>query len=121
MGKESEIPDPLRDLVAEVGDPVTSADVDTYGKLRSIHDQSLRVRTIVDAWKLQQEQERGMRERYATVLITAMIAQSIVINVIFVLIGLGKLTYEPWTARVFVMAVFAEIAAMVFFIVKYLF
>ena len=58
---------------------------------------------------------------YATYLIVAMGLQALVINVVFVLMGCGVLTFEAWTARTFIMSVFAEIAAMVLIVVKYLF
>ncbi len=111
----------LKNLVQDVGNPVSSSDVDSYGKLRQIEDRSHQIRTIVRAWKDQQAQDRMMRERYANYLIVAMGVQALAVNVVFVLIGCGLLTFEPWTAKTFIMAVFAEIAAMVLIIVKYLF
>lgn len=89
--------------------------------MRQIEDRSHQVRTIVKAWKDQQTQDRKMRERYANYLILALGLQSLVVNTIFVLIGCGVLTFEPWTARTFIMSVFAEMAAMVLIVVKYLF
>jgi hypothetical protein len=121
MGKKPDLPPAMQALVDKVGDPVTADDIDLYAKLQHVRDQSHRVRTIVNAWKKQQNQDRTMRGRYALALIIALLAQAIVINVIFILIGDGKLTYEPWTARIFIMAVFGELSSMVFFIVKYLF
>lgn len=118
---DPKIPDNLKDLVQDVGNPVTSSDVDTFGKLRQIEDRSHQVRTLVKAWKDQQTQDRKMRERYATCLIGAMGVQALVVNVVFVLMGCGVLTFEAWTARTFIMSVFAEIAAMVLIVVKYLF
>ena len=47
--------------------------------------------------------------------------QTLFISVIYVLMGLGHLKYEAWTASSFVMGVFAETAALVFLVVKYLF
>jgi len=116
-----QVPDTLKNLVQDVGNPVSSSDVDSYGKLRQIEDRSHQIRTIVRAWKDQQAQDRMMRERYANYLIVAMGVQALAVNVVFVLIGCGLLTFEPWTAKTFIMAVFAEIAAMVLIIVKYLF
>ncbi len=51
----------------------------------------------------------------------ALAVQAVVVNVAFVLLGLGALAVEPWTARVFILAVFGEIAALVLLVVKYLF
>lgn len=110
-----------RSLVKAVGNPVTSEDVDLHGKLQEIKDRSHWIRSVVAAWKGQQIEDRRMRKQYATCLIILMTAQIIAINLIYVLIGCGKLTYEPWTAKTFIMAVFAEVAALVLLIVKYLF
>ena len=101
--------------------PVSTAQVVAFGMLREIRDRSYRIRTIVKAWKDQQTQDRAMRERYANYLIVAMGVQALIVNVVFVLIGANVLTFEAWTAKTFIMAVFAEIAAMVLLIVKYLF
>src|ERR1700722_9868247 len=92
ISKKPELPDQLARFVEKVGDPVSFSDVDTYVKLQNVRDQSHRVRTIVNAWKKQQEQERGMRGKYALALIIAMFVQGITINVIFLAIGFGKLT-----------------------------
>jgi len=62
-----------------------------------------------------------MRRVYANWLMAVMSLQIVVIHVVFVLIGLGILKFEPWTANVFITAVFAEISAMVLLVVKYLF
>jgi hypothetical protein len=113
--------DELKGLVRGVGKPVSSDEVDSHGKLRRIRDRSYQVRTIVKAWKDQQAQDRTMRERYANYLIAAMGLQAGVVNVVFVLMGCGVLSFEAWTAKTFIVAVFAEIAAMVLIVVKYLF
>ncbi|MBI1917274.1 MAG: hypothetical protein HYS12_21450 [Planctomycetes bacterium] len=118
---QPQVPDTLKNLVQDVGKPVSSSDVDSYGKLRQIQDRSHQIRTIVKAWKDQQAQDRKMRERYAIYLIVAMGVQALVVNVVFVLMGCGVLSFEAWTAKTFIMSVFAEIAAMVLIVVKYLF
>jgi len=118
---QPQVPDTLKNLVQDVGKPVSSSDVDSYGKLRQIQDRSHQIRTIVKAWKDQQTQDRNMRERYATYLIVAMAMQALVVNGVFILMGCGVLTFEAWTPKTFIMSVFAEMAAMVLIVVKYLF
>lgn len=118
---QPQVPDNLKGLVEDLGNPVTSSDVDSYGRLKQIEDRSHQVRTIVKAWKDQQIQERAMRERYARYLIAGMGLQALLINVVFILIGANVLSFEPWTSRTFIMAVFADIAGMVLIVVKYLF
>jgi hypothetical protein len=49
MTKKAELPAKLNELLAKLGDPVSASDLDTYAKLRSVRDQSHRVRTIVNA------------------------------------------------------------------------
>lgn len=73
------------------------------------------------AWKDQQAQDRRLRDRYAHWLLVSVAAQALLVNAAFLLLGLKLLAVEEWTARVFIAAVFAEIAALVLVIVKYLF
>jgi hypothetical protein len=119
-GKPS-LPADLQNLVEDLGRPVTSKDVDVWEKVRDVQDRSYRLRTIVRAWDRQQTQDRQMRERYATWLMIALAVQAGCINVVCILLGAGVLHLEPWTARTFIMSVFAEIAALVLIVVKYLF
>jgi hypothetical protein len=107
--------------VVEVREPVTSEDINNLGKLQEIQERVKHHRTIVSAWKQQQDQDRKMRKLYANWLMGAMSVQVIAINVIFVLIGTGTLKFEQWTANTFVTATFAEISALVLLVVKYLF
>jgi len=117
----ADLPDNLRNLVMAVRRPVTTGDVDVYGRIQAIHNRSRYYRILLRAWEKQQDQDREMRRRYATWLMIAMAVQVLFIDVIYVLMGYGKLTFEPWTARTFILAVFAEIAALVLWVVKYLF
>lgn len=121
MALTPEVPQSLTKLVRKVGEPVSSADIDVYGRLQDIENERYRIRTVLSAWKQQQTQDRSMRRSYANWLMIAMGGQMVVINVIFVLIGCGVLSFEAWTAKTFIMAVFGEIAALVLLVVKYLF
>ena len=103
------LPAPLQSLVEKVGGPVTSAQIDVYGRWQEIENAKYRVRTVLTAWKHQQTQDRELRSHYAAYLLAALAVQALVINVIFILIGCGVLTFEPWTANAFIMGVFAEI------------
>ncbi len=66
-GKKSDpqLPESLRALVKDTGRPVSTEDIDSYGRLREVQDRSHRVRAIVKAWKDQQTQDRQLREKYA--------------------------------------------------------
>lgn len=101
--------------------PAAPEDLESYRVRTAIRDRSHRLRAVVNAWKKQQEQDRELRSRYARWLMLALAVQAVLVNVVFVLLGTRVLTVEEWTARTFIAAVFAEIAAMVLVIVKYLF
>ena len=109
---------PKMELPADVtlDKPISPGQIDVVNKERIKHQN-----TIVKEWKNQQEQDRRMRKTYANWLLVVMSAQMVAINVIFVLIGTGCLKFEAWTAKTFVMAVFAEVASLVLLVVKYLF
>jgi len=59
---EPELPEGLKALVKDIGRPVSTEDVDTFGRLQEIQDRSHRLRAIVKAWKDQQTQDRRMRD-----------------------------------------------------------
>jgi hypothetical protein len=121
MAKTPSLPPNLQGLVQSVGPPVTPKDVAVWERVQEAQDRRFRLRAILRAWDRQQTQDREMRNRYAIWLMVAMSLQSGFINVVFILLGAGVLTVEPWTARTFIMAVFAEIGALVYIVVKYLF
>ena len=107
--------------VASDSDTLIGEGIDNLGKLRGIEERTKHHRTIIKVWKQQQDQDRQIREIYAKWLIGVMVVQVVAINIIFVLIRLSVLEFEPWTANTFVMATFAEISALVLLVVKYLF
>ena len=80
-----------------------------------------KLKAVLEAWAKQAKDERELRKLYAKWLIWALFIQAIVVNIAFFFIGFGCLKVDEWTARTFIIAVFSELAAMVFFIVKYLF
>lgn len=116
-----ELPEGLQALVKDIGRPVSSAEVDIFGRLQEIQDRSHRVRTIVKVWKDQQTQDRRMREHYARCLMLALAIQAVVVNVVFVLIGFRVVTFEQGTVQAFILSVFGEIAALVLLVMKYLY
>ncbi len=121
MAKADLIPKGLEAIVERVGNSLSTDDVDVYGRLKEIENETFRLRTVLAAWKTQQSQDRKMREKYARWRMVLMSAQMVVINIVFILIGCGLLDFEEWTANTFIMAVFSEIAALVVIIVKFLF
>jgi hypothetical protein len=120
MAAKTDLPKHLQALVEDVGRPVTSEDIDVYRQLQRIEGETFRLRTVLKAWKDQQSQDRDLRARYANWLMLAMGAQILGVNIVYVLMGC-ELQYDQWTANTFIMGVFAEIAALVLLVVKYLF
>lgn len=106
---------------AVVGAPVTSEQVDTYGRLQEIEARSNKARVLLEAWERQHNEERRMRRTYAAWLLFALLLQMAFVNVSFFLIGTGFLRIDQWVAQTFIVSVFGEIAAMTFWIVKFLF
>ena len=109
----------------------TSASAEKTSKAKPL-DQSARnksddarkdkkLKDVLGAWSQQAKDERNLRKLYAKLLMAALFVQIALVNLAFFLIGWGYLNVDEWTARTFVIAVFLELSAMVFFIVKYLF
>lgn len=111
----------IKAKISEIGSEVTSKDLESYGKLKEIEDRSFRLRKIIDAWEKQHTEERNMRKGFAKAILFALFIQIVSINIAFFLIGFNKIHVEQWVANTFIIAVFTEISAMVFAIVKYLF
>jgi hypothetical protein len=105
----------------ETPDLPEKVDEDLLDQLRENKERRRHQASIINAWRQQQIQDREMRRVYANWLMVVMSLQIVLINVIFVLIGLAILKFEQWTANVFITAVFAEISALVLLVVKYLF
>lgn len=118
---EGEIPEALRAKIVKVGPSVTSKEVDVYSKLQETADKSTKLRTILEAWERQHSEERKLRRTYATAMLWGLFAQAMLVNVAFFALGFRWITVEPWVANSFILAVFAEIAGMAFFVIKYLF
>jgi hypothetical protein len=121
MEEKPNLPEKVQQFVEQVGKPVTPRQIDLYTRLQELEERSKHLATIIESWEEQQTQDREMRKKYANWLMYGMGVQVLAINVIFVLIGCRVLTFEPWTANTFIMAVFAEIASLVLLFVKYLF
>jgi hypothetical protein len=107
--------------VETLGVPVTSEEVDTYGRYREIEDRSFRLRTVVGAWESQQTEERRLRRSYGTAILIALCVQTFLADVVFILIGVGKIAIAPWVANIFIVSVFGQIVALAVVVVRHLF
>ena len=121
MNEKIAIPDSLRKQVLDIGSDVRAEDVDTYGKIREIEDKSHKLRTVLDAWGKQQDDERSLRGSYAKKVIIAMILQLCCVDLVVVALGIGWLSVPKTVTNTFIISVFGEVAAMALIVTKYLF
>lgn len=121
MTHQIELPEEVRQVVADIGAVVTPDEVDVYRNVQEITDKSYKLHTVVAAWEGQQNEERKLRSGYAKWLLVALSAQMVVVNVVFFLLAVGVLVVAPAIANAFIIGVFAEIAGMTLIVVKYLF
>jgi hypothetical protein len=115
------VPAELRGQVKWIGNEIKPIDLGEYGRYVEIEDKSHKLRTILEAWKHQQEEERGLRQSFAKWLLGGLFIQMILVNAAFFCIGFGILTVDKWVASSFILAVLAEIAGMATIVIKYLF
>lgn len=121
MSETPWIPKTIRERVVEVRGPVTSGDIDSYGRLREIEDRSYKLRTVLDAWERQHSEERVLRKRYANTLLVAAFVQLFLINLAFFQIGRGNIVIEQWVAATFITGVFGEIVGVALIVTRHLF
>lgn len=110
---------PATVVVRDVRELPTS--IDDAIKQQQASDKSAALKLVLDEWSNQQKSERELRGSYANWLLIFLFAQIVAVNAAFFFIGFKWLQVDEWTSRLFIMAVFSELSAMVFFIVKYLF
>ena len=67
------------------------------------------------------ETDRDLRKKYANTLIWILIFQLVVMNIIFCLVGVGRLSYEEWSLNLYMGGTLAEVFGCVFLILRYLF
>lgn len=95
--------------------------IEAWGVWLQASDKSLRMRTMLDAWREQQGHERRLRSLYAALLVMVLFAQVCMANAAFLLIGYQRIVVSPWVADVFFLGVFGQITSMIFLILRYLF
>ena len=117
----TELPEKFHGVVDAIGSEVQHEDIDTWQRVRETEDRSHKLRTVLQVWEGQQNEERSLRRSYARTLVWILIAQVALVNLAFFAIGFERIAVEQWVAVTFIMAVFGEIAAMVLVVVKYLF
>lgn len=121
------LPPALRAQVEEIGEAVHSNDeldekkIAGYERVTKAKDQSFKLTTLVNAWQRQNKAERKLRQKVAWCILAALALQIILVNTTFFLIGFGVISIDEGLAKIFILAVFAEIVAMVLIVLRYLF
>lgn len=115
------IPPELRDKVETVGPPVGPGELESFERVTRARDQSYKLQTLVTAWKLQNEAERSLRQKVAWYILGALAFQILLVNTCYFLIGFGVLRVDADLSKIFVLAVFTEVVAMVLIVLRYLF
>ncbi|GGF17106.1 hypothetical protein [Hymenobacter cavernae] len=115
------LPPELRDKVESVGPPVNPGELESFERVTRARDQSFKLQTLVNAWRLQNEAERTLRQKVAWYILGMLAFQTLLVNVCFFLIGFNVLHVDAGLSKIFVLAVFAEIVSMVLIVLRYLF
>lgn len=121
------LPPELRAQVEEIGEAVYSnkeldeKKISGYERLTKAKDQSFKLQTLVGAWQRQNKAERKLRQKVAWCILVALGIQIILVNVTFFLIGFKEIVVDENLAKIFILAVFAEIVSMVLIVLRYLF
>lgn len=89
--------------------------IDEIGKKWDMNDK------IVELFKDEIECDNSLKSKYAVILIKILIVQLFILNILFLLNGLGILKYSDTTFNIFISGGIAEVFVLVRVIVKYLF
>src|SRR3989304_711791 len=101
MMQAANLPEPFKGLVAGLHGLVTTEDIDVFAKRQDVLDRSHRLRTIVNTWKDQQDQDRALRKTYAKVLLWILALEVVMATTAFFLIGANVISVDTWVANVF--------------------
>lgn len=108
-------------LVIRDSAPADPSMVTPAERRRAAQIREIKLNAVLSTWKTAADEELKTRSHYANQLLKLLAIQALVVNIAFFMIGFKCIDIDEVTARVFVVSVFTELAAMVFWIVKYLF
>ncbi len=67
------------------------------------------------------EQDRSLKKKYAYWFVKILICQLIIMNLVFICVGVGKLHFETWSLNLYTSGTLAEVFGIVLVITKNLF
>ena len=91
--------------------------------LRSLQDpaKTTPVHPLIDQKVKDFEQDRGLKKKYAHWFVWILIGQLVVMNVVFICVGLGWLKFPGWSLNLYTGGTLAEVFGIVLVITKNLF
>jgi hypothetical protein len=112
--------DDARNTIEDI-DSMSARNIDDLIKIREASDKSLKIRSLLDSWVIQQTQERKLRKLYAICFILFLGIQLLSMIAVFFLIGYKQIAFSDMQFNTFFIYSICEIAALVFAVTNYLF
>jgi len=121
MNETSETENDFQSPVKVVFGQMRPEDVDNILRVRYADEHISRLKTVIEAWQVQQEEERKLRQQYAKVLISIVAGEIVIIFLAFFLLGFSLISVEKWMAEIFLVGVLAQSSSLILVVLKYLF
>jgi hypothetical protein len=107
-------------LIKEVSEPNPTS-IDDLIRVQEANDKSAVTKQLLTSWAAQQNEERKLRKIYAISIIVVLSLQVVMLNILFILLGNGSLSFSDTQINVFFISVFVEIVSLILIVTKYLF
>lgn len=128
---ENKLDKEMQEKIDSLFDRISNKEKVNKEKIDIAEDNSKNVDEVNKKWTMNEKiielfinnikGDNGLKEKYAIILIVILIAQLIALNVLFILVGCGVLSYSETTFNIFITGGILEVFVLVRVIVKYLF
>lgn len=96
--------------------------LDAYKTVNEVQYKMHKLTQILDIWKEQQNNDRDMRKTISYWILGILGVEVLAANVAMFCLGFGFMTIsDPWLTKIFFTAVFAQVVAILMFVIKNLF
>jgi hypothetical protein len=116
-----QLPEALQKKIDSLGTEVSPAEIDLVERVHALQNRRLKLQLVLTEWGKQQDSDRRLRERYALVILIALGAQVLLASAVLFLVGFKAMELSDWVASVFFTAVFTEVVAMTYVVLRHLF
>jgi len=110
-----------RNKIKSIQHRVSSEELDAYQIISEIENRRYVIKLILNAWRAEQKQDRGLKNFYAKRFLYMVALEILFTATLIVLIGLGIMHLSKWTLNIFTTGVISQSVSVVLIIVKYLF